>query len=218
MAWAGAVVGGLIAKKGSDNAAKAQEAAAARDIEFQKETRDIALANSKPWLTSGTAAQNALAFENGIGERPEGYGGYTKTPGYDFRLQQGQDSIQSGAAARGGLYSGAAMKALQSYGQDYATADYGNHLARLTGMSNSGLNAATLSANIGQNAASGVSNALSNMGNAQAAGYIGGANALNQGFGNAVGLWNYQKQIGGGQPSNGLMLKGGLFGGNSWGV
>ena len=218
MAIAASLVGGLFAASAASKAAKAQTNAANQDIAFQKETRDIALANSKPWLTSGTAAENALSFENGLGARPEGYGGYTKTPGYDFRMQEGTNALQAGAAARGGLYSGAAMKALQSYGQDYATNDYGNFLARLTGQSNSGLNAATLSANIGQNAAGGVSNALSNLGNAQSAGYIGQANAINGGIGNALGAWNYQKQIGGGGGGffgNGAKGSGSLFAG--WG-
>ncbi len=51
------------------------------------------------------------------------------------------------------------------------------------------------------------------MGNAQAAGYIGSANAINSGIGNALGIWQYQNQIG--QPI--VFNAGNLFGGNSWG-
>lgn len=201
----------LIGANSAKKAAKSQEAAANRDIAFQTESRDIALANSAPWLASGTLAENALAYENGLVARPEGYGGFTKTPGYDFRLGQGTSAIEASAAARGGLNSGAAMQALQSYGQDYASSEYGNYLNRLAGQSNSGLNAATMQANIGQNAANGVSNALGNLGNAQAAGYVGVGNALNTGLGNAVGVFNYQKQLG--KPSGGLFSGGGLFAG-----
>ena len=69
----------------------------------------------------GRGASHADANRTGGTE----YGGYTKTPGYDFRLQQGQDSLQSGAAARGGLYSGAAMRDLMKFGQDYGSNEYG---------------------------------------------------------------------------------------------
>lgn len=47
-------------------------------------------------------------------------------PGYQFRLQQGQQAIERSAAARGGLLSGGTAKAQQRYGQDYASNEYGN--------------------------------------------------------------------------------------------
>lgn len=47
-------------------------------------------------------------------------------PGYQFRLSQGQKTIEAGAAARGTLLSGGTEKALTRYGQDYASNEYGN--------------------------------------------------------------------------------------------
>lgn len=47
-------------------------------------------------------------------------------PGYQFRLQQGQDALQNSAAARGGLLSGGTAKALSDYNQNAASAEYGN--------------------------------------------------------------------------------------------
>lgn len=48
------------------------------------------------------------------------------TPGYRFRLQEGQDVLEHSAAARGGLLTGATAEALTRYGQDYASGEYQN--------------------------------------------------------------------------------------------
>lgn len=45
-------------------------------------------------------------------------------PSYQWRLQQGQQAIERSAAARGGLNSGGAMKALLRYGQGAASTEY----------------------------------------------------------------------------------------------
>lgn len=129
------------------------------------------------------------------------YGGFTKTPGYDFRLQQGQDSLEAGAAARGGLYSGAAMRDLLKFGQDYGSNEYGNYLSRLGARADTGMSAAQASGQASQQAAAGVSNALGNIGNARAAGAIGVGNALVGGIQNVAGIWNYQRNLAPGASS-----------------
>lgn len=139
--------------------------------------------------------EEAQAYANANKTGGTEYGGYTKTPGYDFRLQQGQDSLQAGAAARGGLYSGAAMRDLLKYGQDYGSNEYGNYLSRLGARADTGMGAAQMSGQASQQAAAGVSNALGNIGNAQAAGAIGMGNAITGGIQNGLGAWNYQQQM-----------------------
>src|SRR6185503_13969473 len=55
-------------------------------------------------------------------------------PGYQARLKMGTDAIQRSAAARGGVLTGGTAKALDTYGQDYASNEYGNVYNRaLTG-------------------------------------------------------------------------------------
>ena len=137
----------------------------------------------------------AQAFANANMTGGTEYGGFTKTPGYDFRMKQGTSAVEAGAAARGGLYSGAAMRDLQNFGQDYASSEYGNYLSRLGARADTGMNAAQMSGAASQQAAAGVSNALGNIGNAKAAGAIGVGNALTGGIQNAVGAWNYQKNL-----------------------
>jgi len=47
-------------------------------------------------------------------------------PGYLFRLSEGQKVLENSAAARGGLLSGQTGKALQQYGQNFASNEFGN--------------------------------------------------------------------------------------------
>lgn len=137
--------------------------------------------------------EEAQAWANANKTGGKAYGGFTKTPGYDFRLGEGQRSLEAGLAARGGLYSGAAMKALNRYGQDYASNEYGNYLARLTGAASGGQAAAGMQANAGANFAANATGSIGAKGDAQSAGAIGVGNALLGGINNGVGLWQYMK-------------------------
>jgi hypothetical protein len=51
-------------------------------------------------------------------------------PGYAFRLEEGQKAIDRSAAARGGLQSGAALKAAAEYGQNMGSQEYQNAFNR----------------------------------------------------------------------------------------
>lgn len=63
---------------------------------------------------------------------------FRNTPGYQFGLNEGAKTVQASAAARGGLNSGATLKALTKFGNDYADQQgytpYMNRLAALSGM------------------------------------------------------------------------------------
>jgi len=151
------------------------------------------------------------------------YGGYEASQGHQLRTREGLNAIDASAAARGGLYSGATLQALERGGQEYAQLGYDNFLNRLTGLASSGQNAAGQGAAAGANYAQGASNALDNIGNAQSAGAIGQANAWNNAIGNGIGMWQYQNSLAntggnsGGMFGNALFGSGNLFGGNSWG-
>jgi hypothetical protein len=109
-------------------------------------------------------------------------------PGYAFRLSEGLKGLDRQAAARGGLISGAALKAAQRYGQAVASNEYQNAYNRynqnrsqryqmLTGQQTAGANATNAQNQSSQNYASAAGNALQNAGNARASGYMGQANA-----------------------------------------
>jgi hypothetical protein len=54
----------------------------------------------------------------------------SSNPGYNFRRTQGQEALENSAASRGGLLSGNALRAIQEYGQDYASNEYDKALDR----------------------------------------------------------------------------------------
>lgn len=65
------------------------------------------------------------------------FAAFRAAPGYQFGLDQGTKAVEASAAARGGLNSGATLKALQKFGNDYADQQgytpYMNKLASLWG-------------------------------------------------------------------------------------
>jgi hypothetical protein len=83
------------------------------------------------------------------------------------------------------------MGALQQQGQNMATAEYTPFLNRLAGLTDVGMGASGLQAQAGANFAAGGSNALANIGNAQAAGAIGSGNAWAGAMGNLSGALGY---------------------------
>lgn len=188
-----ALAGGAMSMIGANRAASAQRRSADQQIAYSEETRDQIRGDLAPYRQGGQQAQNALMFETGLGPRPEGYGGYQQSPGYDFRLGEGVNALDMSAAASGDLFSGRTGKAITQFGQDFATNDYNNYLNRLSGLAGSGQNAAAASGTALTNNNAMVNQALGAQGNAQAAGAVGMGNAFNQGLGNAVGAYQYQQ-------------------------
>lgn len=90
------------------------------------------------------------------------------TPGYQFRLAQGLEGIDRNAAAGGMLGSGNRLMELMRYGQDYASQEFDNEIARLSGLSGATLgsptSAAELQAQAGYMDANRFGNVLSNVG------------------------------------------------------
>jgi len=133
----------------------------------------------------GAAGSNALNFD---------YGGFTETPGYQFRVDQGRQAIERSAAARGGLNSGATMKALQNFGQGMAADEYGTFYNRLGAMSGTGQTQVNSLASLGANSAANQGNSLIQAGSARASGYAnqanifgGAASQIAGGIGNYIG-------------------------------
>lgn len=214
----GGIIGGIFQANAASKAAKAQERAAREDLNFQKEIYADTKARVEPWYQQGINAGEALNYELGLtGTRPDDYQGFQKTPGYDFEMSEGLGAVNALAGARGGLNSGRTLQALQERGQGIANQGVNNWLNRITGVSDTGLSAASLQASAGQNAASGVSNALGGIGNAQAAGAIGVGNARTGALTNTLGSFNYQRGLTGGGGFGNSSLFNPLFGGSGLG-
>jgi hypothetical protein len=217
----GAILGGALSAiagnqqaDAAKSAARAQERAANKQLKFARNVYEDTTERFQPYYGAGTNALGAYNFELGLGDRPAGYEGYQATPGYDWRMSQGRDAALS---AGGGSLSGATLDALQRTGQGIADSDYQGYMNRLAGLLDTGSAAAGNQANAGANFLSAGTNALGNIGNAQAAGRVGAANAWSDAIGNAVGGFGYMsgQQQGGGFGGFNI---GNLFGGNSWGA
>jgi hypothetical protein len=131
---------------------------------------------------------------------------FVKDPGYEFRQAEGEKGINRALAARGGFNSGAALKALDRYNQDYASSEFSNAFNRdaatkartfsfLSGASGQGLQAA--GAGIGANRSSADNNSQiqQNLGDTLAGMYTKNANNQNDMFQSAIanGLYAYER-------------------------
>lgn len=114
---------------------------------------------------------------------------FRNTPGYQFGLQTGFDQVQASAAARGSLMSGATLKALQRFGNDYADQQgytpYMNRLASLAGM---GQTINSQNAQLGMNYANQAGNNLLNAATARASGLRNSADAWGDAAGDIGGI------------------------------
>jgi type II secretory pathway pseudopilin PulG len=190
----------------AQRAAEAQAAAQREAIALQKQIHEENTARFQPFYDEGRRGQEAYLYELGLGEQPQGWNALSMTPQAEFALREGVQDVEAGASYGGGLYSGRTMEALERYRQGLATQDRDNQLNRLAALGSQGQSAAAQQGAQGQFYVQGVSNALGNIGNAQAAGEIGRGNALaagtigvgnaiNSGIGNALGAYQYQQML-----------------------
>lgn len=139
-------------------------------------------------------------------------------PGYAFELQQGTQALQNSAAAGSGALSGAALKDLIGYSQNFARTGYNDAFNRYQTQQGNIFSRLSQIAQLGQNAAAGVGaqgtalagnagQALTTAGGAAGAGIVGAGNAISNGLSD-YWLW---KNYGG---NSGLMAgtPGGGFG------
>lgn len=144
------------------------------------------------------------------------YAGFTQSPGYLFRLQEGNKAIERSAAARGGLYSGATMKALDRYSQGVASDEFGAYVNRLQSLAGVGQSATGSTAAAGQNYANGASQAAQQAGAARASSYANTGNAINSAVSGAAGGLLYMQGLNGGGgggtvASGGVPVMGGAY-------
>jgi hypothetical protein len=212
IAVGGSLVSGAIGSSSARRAAREQAAAQREALAEQRRQFDIGQANQQPFRIAGTNAVNELA--NYRFQAPDA-GQVEREPGYAFGLQQGRNALEGSAAARGGLFSGNALKALTRYGNDYGTTKFNDAFERarstystnantLGNLVNAGTGAATQMQNAGANFANNNANMLNSGAQYQGAAGIAGANAwgnaINQGIsiGNRNNWWQRGGSGGGG--------------------
>lgn len=185
----GSITGANKQAKAAQQAANTQAAASKYASDMQKEMFDEVRADQKPYMQAGTQALSGLMGLTGLGGADTAQL-LRQDPSYQFRLNQGLDNVQSSAAAQGGLLSGATLKALNNYAQDYASQEYGNAYNRLSNIVGMGQNAAAGVGNAGMQTAQAVANNTMAGANAQAAGQIAAGNRTANNFGALLGVGN----------------------------
>lgn len=135
------------------------------------------IATQNPQLTqTGQSAQEAAESAFDI---------YRDSTGYQFRMNEGVNALNSNTFGAGVGQSGAALKALTEYGQNFASNEFGNYMGYLGNQQAVGAGAASAQAGVGQNFVSQVSANNNAAGTAAANAQLAGGSS---GIGNALGM------------------------------
>lgn len=227
---AGSLISADAAGEAADTQAEAAGQATAASERQYRQTREDQLkqyeqirADQAPYREAGVASLAQLArgvAPGGDYARSFGMADYLADPGYQFRIQQGEQSINRAASARGGQYSGATLKALARFNQDIGSQEYGNAYSRFntdrttqfnrnaalagigqtanTAIGNAGTSAYGTIAQAGQNTANQIGQNLQSAGEARASGYVGQANAIGSGIKQAYNAYQQNQALQGG--------------------
>lgn len=206
----------VIGANAASDASKVQQKSAADATAFQRQMYDQTVQREQPFVDAGTNALANLQKLLGIG--PGGTGAtspilqmlgigkggagsidpkaFYGSPGYNYELNQGLDTITNRAAARGGL-GGNALLDLQRAGQGMARGNFNNYfneasggwnslLSLLGGLTSGGQAAANTLGAGGAQLGGQVGSNLIGAGNSAASGIIGNANAVTGGLNSTI--------------------------------
>jgi hypothetical protein len=134
------------------------------------------------------------------GTAPTGRG-FTASPDYQFRRDEGVRDLGNSFAARGGAFSGNALRALTQFNSGLASGEYGNWFNRRAQLAGLGGQATQNAQGAVQNTTNNISGLTQAQGDARASGILGGYNSVANSVNNGLGLW--------------MLNKGGYFGGGS---
>jgi hypothetical protein len=183
--------GGLLSANAASKAASQQAAQFQQAISFQQGVYGNTVENLQPFVGAGTDALSQLRGFYGLpggnaGGAIGAFNNFTQTPSYQFPLQQGTLAMNRQLASSGLTGSGGALRDSNALAQGYASQGLGGYLTGLGSLASLGQNSAALTGSQGNTAASTLLQGFTGLGNAQAAGTIGSANAINQGIQGAL--------------------------------
>ncbi len=213
-----AIGGAAILGAGATAFAGSQAAGAQRDssnlaaktqMDIYGQNRDLL----NPYIQGGLGSYGTLNNLLGVGGNSATMQSTLEgLPGYQFTLGQGLKSVQNSAAARGLGTSGAALKGAANYSTGLANSQYGNYVGQLQNSANTGAQAGSALAGVGQATGANIGSAQIGAGNASAAGYNAIGGSIANGLNSAAGGYTLQQLMqsgafngGGGQSSGALM-------------
>lgn len=205
----GALISGAMGSKAAGKSARAQRRAAEASIAEQRRQFDLTRADAAPYRKVGSQALFSLAdmmgvktenpYEPGTPEHTafqnrETYD-FQKSPGYQFRLEEGMKGLERSQAGR--RLGGRAAKEALRYGQGYASGERGAEISRLATLAGFG------PPTVGAGMPTGIPGTIERGGAAQAQAGVAGAAMTNQaiqgGLGNYM-QWQQYNQGGGYDP------------------
>lgn len=216
----GAVASSSAAKRQASatmSAAEMQYDATMAGIDLQREMFEQQRKDYEPYRKIGSDVIGEMFSQRESLMKPFSFEDFTTSPEYQFTMDEGRKAIETGAAARGDLMSGATLKALTRFGQNTANQFYNNAFDRYNINQTNRFNRMAALAGIGQAATnqlaglgSGMANNVSNLtvaggnalaagvqgaGAARAAGTMGASNAFNSGLQNYLGYNAFQQYM-----------------------
>lgn len=211
------LVGGFLGAKGASKAARAEEAAAQRGIDLQRETRDISLGNLRPFLQEGSAALPGLAdLARQQLDPNQFYSDYFQGAEYAQMSDQARRNMLASAEATGGLRTTSTANMLGSIAPQLAQSAFARQQAlqdaaynRQMGLANVGLSAAGAGNAVAGNAATNMSNLMLQQGQARAgrlaAPYQAASGLINNLGGAIIGAGGVNEIFGTSAPQVGYM-------------
>lgn len=145
-------------------------------------------ATTQPVGTPTQVPQNALGTTTPAAGQAGQYDGFYNSPGYQFRLGEGQRQLNTGLASRGQLFSGDAGREAIKYGQNFASNEYNTYLNQLFNAAGMGQTSTGQSNAAGANYAQGVNQNNMATGNALASSYGTQANSWQNALGTVGGM------------------------------
>jgi hypothetical protein len=100
-------------------------------------------------MTGGTQGMPGVSAADAQAAAEQGFANFRNSTGYDFRVKQGMNALNSGYAGAGTIKSGAAIKGAVDYGQGMASQEFWNYLGALGTQQGLGLKAASAQAGVG---------------------------------------------------------------------
>jgi len=175
------------------NAANQSKKATDASLQLQRDIYNQNRADQAPWRDAGVNALGQLADPNK---------NFSASPDYQFRLNQGLQGVTQNRAVSGLLNSGSALRGLNDYAQNTASAEFGNWWNRQAGLANVGQAANNANAQSGSNYANNSQNALMNNAQNQMQSSYYQGNAAAQGVGQVAGAigWGIQNYMPTSQP------------------
>lgn len=198
-----AAITGVAGVVGSSLASGAQQSAANTSANTQLniygQNKDLL----SPYVTGGQGAYSTLNNLLGVGGNSQiMQDTLNNLPGYQFTLNQGLKSVQNGVTARGLGVSGAALKGGAQYATGLAQSGYGGYAGLLQNSANTGMQAGSSIAGVGQATGASVGSSQIAAGNAAASGYLGATNAVSNAANSVPGNLLLAQYLGGSGGGN----------------